>query len=137
MLLDDAAIVPVYQRGRAYLQRDSIKNMYNHKYGGDLSFKWASVENKKKQVIACFFFNTFVSYKCLFPPTWFQPDCTSKLLLTNFIFSFSTKELFADAICNDTNQCCYSDDEGSNRNKINKKSNHLKTPPLPVCMFIV
>ena len=26
--------------------------MYNHKYGGDLSFKWASVENKKKQVIA-------------------------------------------------------------------------------------
>ncbi|ADY20567.1 peptide ABC transporter substrate-binding protein [Bacillus paranthracis] len=44
MLLDDAAIVPVYQRGRAYLQRDSIKNMYNHKYGGDLSFKWASVE---------------------------------------------------------------------------------------------
>ena len=25
MLLDDAAIVPVYQRGRAYLQRDSIK----------------------------------------------------------------------------------------------------------------
>ena len=64
MLLDDAAIVPVYQRGRAYLQRDSIKNMYNHKYGGDLSFKWASVENKKKQVIACFF-NTYVSYKYL------------------------------------------------------------------------
>ena len=49
MLLDDAAIVPVYQRGRAYLQRDSIKNMYNHKYGGDLSFKWASVENKKSR----------------------------------------------------------------------------------------
>ena len=60
MLLDDAAIVPVYQRGRAYLQRDSIKNMYNHKYGGDLSFKWASVENKKKQVIACFLIRSFL-----------------------------------------------------------------------------
>ena len=59
MLLDDAAIVPVYQRGRAYLQRDSIKNMYNHKYGGDLSFKWASVEIKK-QVIACFLIRSFL-----------------------------------------------------------------------------
>ena len=58
MLLDDAAIVPVYQRGRAYLQRDSIKNMYNHKYGGDLSFKWASV--RKKQVIACFLIRSFL-----------------------------------------------------------------------------
>ena len=65
MLLDDAAIVPVYQRGRAYLQRDSIKNMYNHKYGGDLSFKWASVESKKKAGDRLLF-NTFVSYKCLF-----------------------------------------------------------------------
>ncbi|ADH05862.1 hypothetical protein BMB171_C1046 [Bacillus thuringiensis BMB171] len=65
----------------------------------------------------------------------------ARLYIQTFVnklhFFFSTKELFADAICNDTNQCCYSDDEGSNRNKINKKSNHLKTPPLPVCMFIV
>lgn len=44
ILLDDAAIAPVYQRGQAYLQRDSIKNLYQHKYGGDLSLKWASVE---------------------------------------------------------------------------------------------
>lgn len=43
MLLDDAAIVPVYQRGRAYLQRETIKDMYNHKYGPDVSFKWASL----------------------------------------------------------------------------------------------
>ncbi|MFJ8530157.1 peptide ABC transporter substrate-binding protein [Bacillus sp. NPDC094106] len=43
MLLDDAAIAPVYQRGRAYLQRESIKDLYFHKYGGDLSFKWTSV----------------------------------------------------------------------------------------------
>lgn len=43
MLLDDAAIVPVYQRGRAYLQRETIKDMYNHKYSTDVSFKWASV----------------------------------------------------------------------------------------------
>ena len=62
MLLDDAAIVPVYQRGRAYLQRDSIKNMYNHKYGGDLSFKWASVEEKAGDYLL---FNTYVSYKYL------------------------------------------------------------------------
>ncbi len=44
MLLEDATIVPVYQRGRAYLQRETVKDLYFHKYGGDLSFKWTSVE---------------------------------------------------------------------------------------------
>ena len=47
MLLDDAAIVPVYQRGRAYLQRDSIKICITINMA-DLSFKWAS-ENKKSR----------------------------------------------------------------------------------------
>ncbi|WP_242142285.1 MULTISPECIES: peptide ABC transporter substrate-binding protein [unclassified Bacillus cereus group] len=44
MLLEDATIVPVYQRGRAYLQRENVKNLYFHKYGGDFSLKWTSVK---------------------------------------------------------------------------------------------
>ncbi|MEY8348485.1 peptide ABC transporter substrate-binding protein [Bacillus cereus] len=43
MLLDDAAIAPVYQRSAAYLQRETVKDIYKHNYGGDLSFKWATV----------------------------------------------------------------------------------------------
>ena len=134
MLLDDAAIVPVYQRGRAYLQRDSIKNMYNHKYGGDLSFKWASVENKKKQVIACFLIRSFLINT--FSANLVPARLYTQTFVNKLHFFFSTKELFADAICNDTNQCCYSDDEGSNCNKINKKQS-FENSPLPVCMFIV
>lgn len=43
ILMDDAAIAPVYQRSAAYLQRGTVKDIYKHNYGGDLSFKWASV----------------------------------------------------------------------------------------------
>ncbi|PFO82498.1 MULTISPECIES: peptide ABC transporter substrate-binding protein [Bacillus cereus group] len=42
MLLEDAAIAPVYQRSAAYLQRETVKDIYKHNYGGDLSFKWAT-----------------------------------------------------------------------------------------------
>ncbi|KEK24819.1 peptide ABC transporter substrate-binding protein [Bacillus gaemokensis] len=46
ILLDEAAIAPVYQRSTAYLERGTVKDIYKHNYGGDLSFKWASVEKK-------------------------------------------------------------------------------------------
>ncbi|MFB6650150.1 peptide ABC transporter substrate-binding protein, partial [Bacillus toyonensis] len=44
ILFEDAAIAPVFQRGRSILERETIKDVYIHKYGGELSFKWASVE---------------------------------------------------------------------------------------------
>ncbi|CAH2465000.1 MULTISPECIES: peptide ABC transporter substrate-binding protein [Bacillus] len=44
ILFEDAAIAPVFQRGRSILERETIKDLYIHKYGGELSFKWASVE---------------------------------------------------------------------------------------------
>lgn len=44
MLFDDAAIAPIYQRGRAYLQRETVQDIYINKYGPELSFKWASVK---------------------------------------------------------------------------------------------
>ena len=43
ILFDEAAIAPVQQRGRAFLERETINDIYIHKYGGELSFKWASV----------------------------------------------------------------------------------------------
>lgn len=43
ILFDEAAIAPIQQRGRAFLERETIKDIYIHKYGGELSFKWASV----------------------------------------------------------------------------------------------
>ncbi|CAG9612865.1 Dipeptide-binding protein DppE [Bacillus rhizoplanae] len=43
MLFDDAVIAPIYQRGRAYLQRETVQDIYINKYGPELSFKWASV----------------------------------------------------------------------------------------------
>lgn len=43
MLFEDAVIAPIYYRGTAYLERETVKNVYNHKYGGDMSFKWAYV----------------------------------------------------------------------------------------------
>ena len=43
ILFDEAAIAPIQQRGRAFLQRETINDLYIHKYGGELSFKWASV----------------------------------------------------------------------------------------------
>ena len=43
ILFDDAAIAPIQQRGRAFLERETINDIYIHKYGGELSFKWASV----------------------------------------------------------------------------------------------
>ncbi|CAM4091124.1 peptide ABC transporter substrate-binding protein [Bacillus manliponensis] len=43
MLFEDAVIAPIYQRGSARVERETIKDLYMHKYGGDMSLKWAYV----------------------------------------------------------------------------------------------
>ncbi|MFD3445687.1 ABC transporter substrate-binding protein [Microbacteriaceae bacterium 4G12] len=50
ILLDDAAIAPIYQRGDAIIQRPYIKDIIKHNFGGDYSYKWTYVEehNSKK-----------------------------------------------------------------------------------------
>ncbi|WP_203364191.1 peptide ABC transporter substrate-binding protein [Bacillus sp. REN10] len=44
LLEDDAAIAPMYQRARAYLQRPNVKGILLHNAGGDYSYKWAEVQ---------------------------------------------------------------------------------------------
>ncbi|MGM9987459.1 MAG: ABC transporter substrate-binding protein [Bacillaceae bacterium] len=44
ILLDDAAISPMYQRGIAYVQKPYVKDIYKHNFGGDYSYKWAYIE---------------------------------------------------------------------------------------------
>ncbi|MBO9128653.1 peptide ABC transporter substrate-binding protein [Bacillus sp. 165] len=44
ILFDDAAIAPLYQRGIAYVQKDYVKGILEHSFGGDYSFKWAYIK---------------------------------------------------------------------------------------------
>ncbi|WP_078381795.1 peptide ABC transporter substrate-binding protein [Sutcliffiella halmapala] len=44
LLGEDAALVPLYQRGEAVLQRSSIKGLVKHPSGPDFSYKWAYIE---------------------------------------------------------------------------------------------
>lgn len=46
ILLDSAAISPVYQRGRAFLVKPYVKGVVEHNFGADFSYKWASIEGK-------------------------------------------------------------------------------------------
>ena len=45
ILLEDAAIGPVYQRANAVLERDYVNNIAEHLVGAEYTYKWASVEN--------------------------------------------------------------------------------------------
>ncbi|WP_347318040.1 peptide ABC transporter substrate-binding protein [Rossellomorea sp. RS05] len=45
ILFDDQAISPIYQRGVSYLERPYVKNVLDHSFGADYSYKWASIEN--------------------------------------------------------------------------------------------
>ncbi|QWI73870.1 peptide ABC transporter substrate-binding protein [Bacillus mycoides] len=47
MLLDDAAIAPLYQRGDALVQRPKVKGIIHHPVGGDYSYKWAYIGEDK------------------------------------------------------------------------------------------
>ncbi|MBJ8030821.1 peptide ABC transporter substrate-binding protein [Bacillus cereus group sp. N21] len=44
MLLDDAVIAPVFQRGLSYLQKPYVKDLYVHQFGPVTSLKWANVK---------------------------------------------------------------------------------------------
>ncbi|EKN63384.1 peptide ABC transporter substrate-binding protein [Schinkia azotoformans] len=46
LLKEDAVIAPLYQRGRAVLQKHYVKDLIVHPFGPDYSFKWAYIENK-------------------------------------------------------------------------------------------
>ncbi|WP_028400114.1 peptide ABC transporter substrate-binding protein [Ectobacillus panaciterrae] len=44
ILLDDAAIAPIFQRGDANIQRPFVQGIVRHNFGGSYSYKWAYVE---------------------------------------------------------------------------------------------
>ncbi|PFD98357.1 peptide ABC transporter substrate-binding protein [Bacillus cereus] len=44
MLLDEAVIAPVFQRGLSYLQKSYVKDLYVHQFGPATSLKWADVK---------------------------------------------------------------------------------------------
>ncbi|PFA16666.1 MULTISPECIES: peptide ABC transporter substrate-binding protein [Bacillus cereus group] len=44
MLLDEAVIAPVFQRGLSYLQKPHVKDLYVHQFGPATSLKWADVK---------------------------------------------------------------------------------------------
>lgn len=47
ILLDEAAIAPVYQRGNAVIQKPKVKDIILHPVGGDYSYKWAYISEDK------------------------------------------------------------------------------------------
>jgi len=44
LIEEDQAIAPLYQRGNAFIQNPKLKNLYNHNFGGDYSYKWTYLE---------------------------------------------------------------------------------------------
>lgn len=48
VLLDDAYISPMYQRGVSYLQKDYVKDIAVATFGPKYSYKWADVDKKDK-----------------------------------------------------------------------------------------
>ncbi|MFC5604744.1 peptide ABC transporter substrate-binding protein [Sporosarcina koreensis] len=44
LLVEDAAIAPLYQEGTAILKRRTIKNLVKHPSGAEFDYKWASIE---------------------------------------------------------------------------------------------
>ena len=44
LLMESGTIAPIYQVGIARLTKPNVKNLYEHPYGADMSFKWASIE---------------------------------------------------------------------------------------------
>jgi oligopeptide transport system substrate-binding protein len=47
LLEEDAAIAPLYQRGRALLVKPYVKDVFKHGFGADYSYKWAYIEGKQ------------------------------------------------------------------------------------------
>ncbi|MDC2866568.1 peptide ABC transporter substrate-binding protein [Bacillus sp. BP-3] len=46
ILLKDAAIAPIYQRGNSFLVRPYVHDIASHTFGGDFSYKWAYITEK-------------------------------------------------------------------------------------------
>lgn len=44
IMLEDAALAPIYQRANAVLQKDYVQDLGEHLVGADYSYKWAYVE---------------------------------------------------------------------------------------------
>ena len=44
LLEEDQAIAPLYQRGGAFVQNPKVKDIFDHKFGGDFSYKWTHLE---------------------------------------------------------------------------------------------
>ena len=44
LLFEEMPVAPLYQRGSAYLQREYVKGIVSHPFGGDYSYKWAYIE---------------------------------------------------------------------------------------------
>ena len=107
--------------------------MYNHKYGGDLSFKWASVENKKKQVITCFLIRSFLinAFSANLVP--------ARLYIQTFVnklhFSFPPKSFSPMLFVMTPINAVIPMMRATVIKSIKKQS--FENSPLPVCMFIV
>jgi oligopeptide transport system substrate-binding protein len=43
LIEEDQAVSPIYQRGSAYVQNPKVKDIIDHKFGGDFSYKWSYV----------------------------------------------------------------------------------------------
>lgn len=47
LIEEDAAIAPIYQRGRMFLQKPYVYDIVTHPFGGDYSYKWAYISGKE------------------------------------------------------------------------------------------
>lgn len=47
LIAEDFAIGPIYQRGTMSLVKPYVKGVVSHSFGGDYSYKWASIEGKE------------------------------------------------------------------------------------------
>ncbi|NKX13707.1 ABC transporter substrate-binding protein [Bacillus cereus] len=46
LIKEDAVITPIFQKGSAYIVKEAVKDIIPINYGGRLTYKWASVEQK-------------------------------------------------------------------------------------------
>ncbi|KXX94655.1 peptide ABC transporter substrate-binding protein [Bacillus cereus] len=46
LIKEDTVITPIFQKGSAYIVKDAVKDIIPINYGGRLTYKWASVEQK-------------------------------------------------------------------------------------------
>ncbi|ENQ3078200.1 peptide ABC transporter substrate-binding protein [Bacillus cereus] len=47
LLEDEAALIPMFQSGRSFLQRPTVHNIYKHNVGSQFSYKWAYITEKE------------------------------------------------------------------------------------------